>query len=207
MSDPKFVEAWQPSVVDLGGDRFGEMLSRFVPMTRHDVYDILEEQAGTRRKFGQIALGWGLCEPRHVWQAWNLQIVGRTPRVDLDRFGIDAQAVTDLPAWVAVTLGVVPVRSMEGKLVVAASEKSLPRAIELLTPHARKPVTFVLADAEQIERAIRRYYAEPTRASEFPRGTHAATGRQICAGKRCGEKCKGDACPTRHKLELLAAVA
>src|SRR5690348_7231398 len=96
-------------VFDPAGDRFGEQLAKIVRLSRHDVEEILSEQAGNRKRFGQIALAWGLCEPTHVWQAWSSQIVGRTPRVDLAQFGIDAQATNELPAWLAAAVGAVPV--------------------------------------------------------------------------------------------------
>jgi hypothetical protein len=191
----------QSPLVDPNGDRFGEVLSRFVTISRHDVYEILDEQSATRRKFGQIALNWHLCEPQHVWQAWSSQLLGRTPRVDLDRFGVDSQAAADLPAWVAVALGVVPVRTMDQMLVVAASEKSLARAAELLTAHTRKPLSFVLADASQVEAAVQRYYASqiaPPLAGDTC-GPVTST-LPACASKRCGVKCKGGGCVNRRKL-------
>ena len=36
--------------------RMGELLSRMVPLSGHDVEEILEEQNSNRRKFGEIAL-------------------------------------------------------------------------------------------------------------------------------------------------------
>src|SRR6187401_2835409 len=87
------------------GPRFGELLGRFVPLSGHDVYEILEEQSSSGRRFGQIALGWGLCRPPHVWEAWSLQLGGRTPRIDLAKFGIDAQSTDHLPGATAAALG------------------------------------------------------------------------------------------------------
>jgi len=182
------------SLLDPAGDRFGEVLSRFVSLSRHDVYEVLEEQAGTHKKFGQIALQLGLCEPVHVWQAWSSQLLGRTPRVNLVDFGVDAQATSELPGWLALALGVVPIRSMQDRLVIAASDNTLARATEVLTAQATKPVSFVLAERAQVEAAIGRYYGQiaPRTDLQAP-----ATG---CAAKRCGQVCRGDECPARRKL-------
>lgn len=191
----------QPSLLNPTGDRIGELLSRFVPLSRHDIYEVLEEQTITHKKFGQIALHLGLCEPVHLWQAWSAQLIGRTPRVTLSRFGVDAQATSDVPAWLASALGVVPIRSTENRLVIAASDQTLARATEVLTAESIKPISFVLADQEEVERAIARYYTLiPT--------TSADTAHGGCASKRCGEKCLGDECPARKKLAArkLAAV-
>lgn len=180
------------------GDRFGELLSRFVTLSRHDVYEVLEEQSGTHKKFGQIALQLGLCEPMHIWQAWSTQLVHRTPRVNLEEFGIDAQATSDVPAWLAAALGVMPIRSLEDRLIVAASDATLARAMETLTTQSTKPVSFVLADRKQIENAIARYYTNAPGRDDL-QSSH--TG---CASKRCGQACRGDDCPARRKIAARA---
>src|SRR5687768_4242797 len=111
---------------EMSEDRlFGELLGRFVPLSSHDVLEILEEQSGSRRRFGQIALSWGLCEPQHVWRTWAAQLRGRTPTIDLQKTGIDTQATLHMPAFVAQRLGVIPVRSIDGRLIVATSEAGL----------------------------------------------------------------------------------
>src|SRR3954452_25407461 len=87
---------------------FGELLGRRVPLSRHDVFEILEEQGGSRRRFGQIALGWGLWEPRHVWETWAEHLADRSPRVDLGRMGIDVQATLHLRGALSAEPGIVP---------------------------------------------------------------------------------------------------
>src|SRR5687768_5822111 len=69
------------SAVPIGGRaqmiqrcRIGELLSGIVPLSNHDVEEILQEQSGTHRKFGEIALAWGLSQPEHVWNAWCRQL-------------------------------------------------------------------------------------------------------------------------------------
>src|SRR5438046_1826862 len=81
--------------------RIGELLSRMVPLSGHDVEEILQEQSATRRRFGEIALAWGLCRPEHVWDAWCQQSENGTETVDLDKIGIDSQAAAMLPAALA----------------------------------------------------------------------------------------------------------
>src|SRR5215207_706960 len=111
--------------------RFGDYLGKVVRLSTHDVAEILEDQAATRRKFGEIALAWGLCRPQHVWQAWWEQLsasASTPPKVDLTKIGVDAQSVGHVPSELAHAFGVVPLRSFLGQLVVAATEQSLPRA-------------------------------------------------------------------------------
>ena len=170
---------------------FGELLGRLVPLSNHDVCEILEEQSASRRRFGQIALTWGLCDPQHIWHVWAAQLHGRTPRIDLGTTGIDTQATLHLPAALAARLGVIPVRSVDGRLIIAASESALaPAAEALATADVQQKVCFVLADPHQIDQAIRTYY-----------GQWLETGAQkACAARPCADRCKGDTCNRSHRL-------
>src|SRR4051812_42063694 len=102
---------------------FGECLGKVVRLSGHDVSEIMEHQAATRRKFGEIALAWGLCRPQHVWQAWWEQLSHATPRVDLTKIGVDAQAASHVPADLAAQFRIIPLRRFREQLVVAACEQ------------------------------------------------------------------------------------
>ena len=138
--------------------RFGELLGRLVPLSNQDVSEILEEQTMSHRRFGQIAMSWGLCQPEHIWEAWCDQLVHCPERVDLKTVGIDTQALSHLSAELAREFCVIPVRSLGERVIVAASEKTLKRAAEELPRLLGKHVQFVLADAKEIEQAIRSRY-------------------------------------------------
>jgi hypothetical protein len=137
---------------------FGECLGKLVRLSAHDVSEILEHQAATRRKFGEIALAWGLCRPQHIWQAWWEQLSTDTPTVDLHRIGVDAQAVGHMPADLAVQFRAVPLRCHEDQLVVATCERGLARASAELPGLLGKHVKFVFAEPTQLDEAIAAYY-------------------------------------------------
>ena len=138
--------------------RFGEYLARVVDLSGHDVAEILEDQSASGRRFGEIALAWGLCQPQHVWEAWANQLEHRTPTVDLDALGVDAQATAELPARLARRFSAVPVRRAGAELVVATDADSLPRAEARLPALVGGNVHFVLAPTAQIQSALRTYY-------------------------------------------------
>src|SRR3954468_15404046 len=102
--------------------RFGELLSRMVPLSGHDVEEILQEQTANRRRFGEIALAWGLCRPEHVWDAWCQQSADGIDIVDLEQIGIDAQAAAMLSSDVARQLGVIPVRVLNDAALLATAD-------------------------------------------------------------------------------------
>jgi hypothetical protein len=139
---------------------FGECLGKLVRLTAHDVSEILEHQAATRRRFGEIALAWGLCRPQHVWQAWWEQLAQRTPHVDLHRLGVDAQAVSHVPADLAVQFRAVPLRCHHEQLVVATCEQGFARARAELPALLHKQVQFVTADPAQLDEALLAYYPQ-----------------------------------------------
>lgn len=137
---------------------FGEYLGRVVQLSEHDILEILEDQSSSRRRFGEIALSWGLCQPQDVWQAWWHQLSHRTPEVDLSAIGIDSQATASVPRGLALEFGVVPVRSLGDQLVLAVARERAARAAQELPGLLRRQIQLVHADPDQVAKAIARYY-------------------------------------------------
>lgn len=138
--------------------RFGELLSRLVPLSGHDIEEILQEQTANRRKFGEIALSWGLCKPEHIWDAWAQQSAHDHERVDLEKVGVDAQATALLPAEIARKLNVVPVRVASDVVLVATADATPEHMADALNELLRRRVRFVQVEREQLERTLQRYY-------------------------------------------------
>jgi hypothetical protein len=145
-----------------GRARIGELLSRMVPLSCHDVEEILQEQSSNRRRFGDIALSWGLCRPEHVWDAWVQQSADGTESVDLEKIGIDAQAAAMLSGEIARQLGVIPVRVASDAVLVATSDTAPEHAAERLAIHLHRRIKFVRASQDQLLRMIELYYPAPS---------------------------------------------
>lgn len=138
----------------MSAKRIGEFLSRLVPLSLHDVEEILSEQRTTNSRFGEVALALGLCRPEHVWRAWIEQLAQSPQHIDLNVFGIDIQAATHIPADVARELRVIPVRAFGDEIVVAVEPAAVQGAASALAAIVNKRTTFASADAAQIARAI-----------------------------------------------------
>lgn len=138
--------------------RMGELLSRMVPLSGHDVEEILQEQASNRRRFGEIALSWGLCRPEHIWDAWCQQSADGAETVDLEKIGIDTQAAALLHGEVARALGVIPLRVAGDAVLVATSDSTPKDAAQTLSASLHGRITFVRADQQQLNLMIERYY-------------------------------------------------
>ncbi|HEX8339960.1 MAG TPA: hypothetical protein VF624_03535 [Tepidisphaeraceae bacterium] len=145
--------------------RIGQILSRLVPLSDHDVEEILHEQKSSRLRFGEAALALGFARPGDVWSAWCEQRACDGGEVDLDAIGVDAQAtrcVTPAAAWRHRAVAV----RVSGLSVVVASDRVLDeneRASVAAATSLR--VVFVQAAPHQIDTALRRYYALATTAA------------------------------------------
>ena len=143
--------------------RIGELLSKIVPLTGHDIDEVLHEQStmhgrGDHQPFGDIALALGLCRPEHVWKALCGQLEHAPRSIDLETFGIDTQATAFLSAETAHRLRVIPVRVFGEFLIVAIDEVSNLRELTDLPALSGRNVRFVIADSNALRRAIDTYY-------------------------------------------------
>jgi Type II secretion system (T2SS), protein E, N-terminal domain len=138
--------------------RFGDLLKRLVPLSGHDVDEILNEQRASNLRFGETAISMGLCRPEHVWRAWCGQSSDQVERVDLDEIGVDSQATPLIAREIAMRFGVLPVRVADGALVVATSDVCFEEASVGLPPLVHLKLKFVLAPQAQIQQALATYY-------------------------------------------------
>lgn len=138
--------------------KFGEVLKRVVPLSNHDVDEILHEQRASNMRFGETAISMGMCQPEHVWRAWCGQSTDEIQHVDLEEVGVDAQATLLIPRDIAMRFGVIPVRVSDGALVVATSDICFEEAVVGLPPLVNLKLKFVLAPQQQVQRALAVYY-------------------------------------------------
>ena len=142
------------------GKRIGERLSGTAGLSGHDIEEVLCEQGASGKRFGEIALQLGLCTPQHIWQAWGSQLAESPQRVDLDEFGIDAQAVVHLSADIAMRYHVIPVRLLGDELVLAVDQAAYPQIVTEMLLVLRSKARFVLSTHGQIAKALRIYYPQ-----------------------------------------------
>jgi hypothetical protein len=138
--------------------RIGELLSQHTSLSSHDVQEILAEQKSNRRPFGQIALQWGLCQPEDLWRAWFDQLSEHSPKVDVNKIGVDSRAVSLVPRSVADRFHVMPMRLFENQLLLAVDHKPDSNLASELGAILGRTVKFVVADGRQIDDALRTYY-------------------------------------------------
>ncbi len=138
--------------------RIGELLSRIIPLSEHDVEEILHEQAASNQKFGDIALQLGLCKPEHILQAWLHQLETRTQRISVARMGVDAQALTHLTRGLAIKYTALPIRAIGNEVLIAVAHVPHEEDLTILESHAGRRIKLVLADEGELLAAIERHY-------------------------------------------------
>lgn len=146
--------------------RIGELLSRIIPLSDHDVEEILHEQAATKKQFGDIALQFGLCKPEHVLQAWLHQLETRTQRISVARIGVDAQALVHLNRALALKHLALPVRAVADEVLLAVAHVPGNEELETLERHAGRKVKLVMADEAELRDAIERFYPAGSKRDE-----------------------------------------
>ncbi|MBC7785531.1 MAG: hypothetical protein H7144_16985 [Burkholderiales bacterium] len=140
--------------------RFGQLLSRFAPLSDHDVDEILEEQKATRQLFGDTAISLGMAQPEHVWGAWIDQVQASRIEIDLVKVGIDTQALSMLPKELLQAHEFIPVRQVAGLLVVAVSQPLDEHALAKLAAAVHRKIVIVYAQPGQVRTALDRYFAK-----------------------------------------------
>lgn len=146
--------------------RIGELLSRIIPLSEHDVEEILHEQAASNQKFGDIALQLGLCKPEHVLQAWLRQLETRTDRISVVRIGVDGQALVYLNREMALKHIALPVRAIGDEVLLAVAHIPSEDHLAEIEKHSRMRVKLVLADESELKLAIDRYYPASKQLSD-----------------------------------------
>lgn len=139
----------------------GQLLTRMGKLTLIDIDEILVEQAVSRKRFGDIAMSWGLCDPEHIGEAWCNQLTEEGGQIDLDGIGIDACAASYLTAELARRLRAIPIRILGDLVVVATSRAMSNDEADQLSQDLGRPVRCVTVDEPQIDRALEVYYAPP----------------------------------------------
>jgi len=136
----------------------GQVLSRMGKLSSIDIDEILEQQAVSHQRFGEIAVSWGLCEPVDLCEAWCVQFSEGYDWGGLSHEGVDSKLILSLPGELARQLHIVPLVSIADQMVVAASEPVDGDQWMAILEATGMDVRFVLAEPNEIDAALDVYY-------------------------------------------------
>ncbi len=136
----------------------GQILREMGVLTDRDIVEILDQQTRTGRRFGQIALAWGLATPEQIWTAWSRQLAEHQQYVDLDEVGIDTNAIERVSSVIARYYHVVPLRLWGDNLVVAVPDNGDHGSLDDLPVLLDCEVHSCLCDPKQVDDYLDRVY-------------------------------------------------
>ena len=136
--------------------RLGDLLLEAGLITSEQLAHALAEQKKTGERLGEILVGQGLITEQELLEMFELQL--GIPRVELDRFSIDPDALELVPEDVARRYRVLPIRLEENRLTVAMADPVDFFIIDHLAMFTKKQIEPVLAGKRELARAIDRCY-------------------------------------------------
>ncbi|MCG3137243.1 MAG: hypothetical protein HJJLKODD_01086 [Phycisphaerae bacterium] len=144
-------------------NKIGDLLREMDVLSMVDVQRILLEQQRTHEPFGHIAIKWGLAGSEQICEAWARQLAAEQRHVDLDRFGVQPEALQLLSAEQAWRLRALPLRAWGNHLVVAIVSMSLDGQIlqDIAVATGRRCVYPCYCSLQQLERFLLQHYPRP----------------------------------------------
>ena len=148
------------SIEELRGRRLGRALVKMGKLTRDQVHEALDLQSQQRRPLGQLLVELGYASEQDVNEALAAQ--AGMEIIDLTREEIPSEVIEVLPAETAQAYACVPVRHdpSSNTLTIAIKSADNFRAVDDLRLLMGFNVKAVVADAEQVDKALARYYGD-----------------------------------------------
>jgi len=180
-----------------GRPRIGKLLLARGVVTE-DALDLAHShQLAHGGRLGEALIALGVCSAQQIATAIAEQL--EMPFVDLNATPPEPDAIAALPKEIALSLGVIPVRMDQGRVVVAVSDPLDIHLDEALRQAMQQPLALAVAPRSQIEEFLRHYYSLNALAA----GASTAHLELAASGEAMGEA-EGEQMSVEH---LLAAGA
>lgn len=142
--------------------RIGEILVEHGVLSEQQVFEIVQAQKKLHLPFGVLAERMFEVTLESIEKAWIEQYHRFTGTLDLDSQQIDEDALRLINRRQAWQFEIVPVGfEPSGELLMAASRNRLARAVTFVTNRIDRVVYFRIAESEQIQTFLTRYYPMP----------------------------------------------
>jgi hypothetical protein len=142
--------------------RLGEILIEQGVLSEQQVFEIVQTQKRLKLPFGVVAEQLFEVTIESIEQAWANQYHRFTGTLDLDCEAIDPEAVAQIsrrPAW---QFEMLPIAfEPGGELMLAASQRRLPRAVSFAASRIALPVYFRVADPTQLLEYLQNHQPMP----------------------------------------------
>ncbi len=137
-----------------GAMRMGDLLVHMGVMTEDQRDQVLEAQKQSPKPFGVLAEKMFGVSPSDVERAWARQFAQLAATIDPRALEVPAEVSAAINRRQAWQFRVLPLELRGTELVVATTEECLPRAMRFMGWRVDRPVSFVLAEPEQLGEAL-----------------------------------------------------
>lgn len=138
--------------------RMGELLKSRGLLNDEQVQQILERQKVVQLPFGAVAAEMFNVQEAELWRAWAQQMIECCPTVITSTMQIDAKALSFLTPREAWAYRLLPLSWSESELYIATTAERLPNAMAYAQIKSPVPVTFAVAERDDLEATVRRLY-------------------------------------------------
>ena len=149
------------------GIPIGQVLVEQGVLTQGQVDHILRVQRAGHRPFGDLAERLYGISPRAVEDAWVEQYSQYVGTVDLHEQQMDADCLRLLSRRQAWQFESLPVNRDGDMLNIATSRENLVRAVNFATRTIDEPISFLLAERDQLREFLLQHYPVPEHIAEF----------------------------------------
>lgn len=149
------------------GIRIGELLIEQGVLNDRQVRHILNVQRSVARPFGDLAERLYGIDPRVVEDAWVEQYVRFAGNTDLTTLEADKECLRLINRRQAWQFHLCPMRRDDDHLSVATTADSLVRAVNFASRRFHEPVSFVIAEKQQLRDFLMKHYPVPKFIAEF----------------------------------------
>lgn len=134
--------------------RLGDVLVRLGVLSEEQRAEVVEAQASSGRPFGVLAEELFGVSPRDVERAWASQYTELTGRVSLTSEQADPEVLATIDRRQAWQFQILPLRREGKELVLATTERALPRAMRFAGWAISPNCSFLVAADRDLARGL-----------------------------------------------------
>ncbi len=149
------------------GIPIGQLLVEQGALTQGQVDHILKIQKVSHRPFGDLAERLFGINPKAVEDAWVEQYTRAVGLVDLNDQAVEEDCLRLLNRRQAWQFHTLPVNREDEYLNIATTPDNLVRAVNFATRTIDEPISFLLAEREQLREFLLKHYPVPEHIAEF----------------------------------------
>jgi hypothetical protein len=142
--------------------RLGEILIEQGVLNEQQVFEIVDAQRRLQLPFGVLAERLFEVTLASIERAWAEQYQRFTGTLDLDQCEIDTSALSVIGRRQAWQFELLPMGfEKTGELLIAASQRRLPRSVSYVAQRVPYPAFFRIAEPEQLRSYLQKHYPMP----------------------------------------------